>query len=81
LWSEYGLREYDAQVLTATRPMSEFYEEVAAVSGDPKTAANWLMGDLAGLLKAAGKEIEESPVSARHLGELVAMVSKGELYR
>lgn len=77
--SEYGLREYDAQVLTLTRPMSEFYEEVASVSGDPKTAANWLMGDLAGLLKAAGKEIEESPVSARHLGELVAMVSKGEL--
>lgn len=75
----YGLREYDAQVLTLTRPMSDFYEEVAETSGDPKTAANWVMGDLAGLLKAAGKEIEESPVSARSLGELVAMIAKKEL--
>ena len=75
----YGLREYDAQVLTATRPMSDYYEEVAETSGDPKMASNWVMGDLAGLLKGAGKEIAESPVRARHLGELVALIGKGEL--
>ena len=76
---QFGLREYDAQVLTATRAMSEYYEEVADVSKDPKTAANWVMGELAGLLKGAGKEINESPVPAKHLGELVALISKGEL--
>ena len=75
----YGLREYDAQVLTSTRAIAEYFEQVAAVSGDPKTAANWVMGDLAGLLKAAGKEIAESPVAARHLGELVGLIAKGEL--
>jgi aspartyl-tRNA(Asn)/glutamyl-tRNA(Gln) amidotransferase subunit B len=75
----YGLREYDAQVLTATRAISEYFEEVARVSGDPKMAANWVMGDLAGLLKAADKEITESPVSAQHLGELIALIVKGEL--
>jgi aspartyl-tRNA(Asn)/glutamyl-tRNA(Gln) amidotransferase subunit B len=75
----YGLREYDAQVLTATRAVSEYFEEVAAVSQDPKIAANWVMGDLAGLLKAAGKEITESPVAARELGALVALIVKGEL--
>jgi aspartyl-tRNA(Asn)/glutamyl-tRNA(Gln) amidotransferase subunit B len=75
----YGLREYDAQVLTATRAVSEYFEEVAAVSQDPKMAANWVMGDLAGLLKAAGREITESPVEARELGALVAMIGKGEL--
>jgi aspartyl-tRNA(Asn)/glutamyl-tRNA(Gln) amidotransferase subunit B len=75
----YGLREYDAQVLTASRAMAEYYEEVARVSGDPKMAANWVMGDLAGLLKTAGKDIAESPVAARHLGELVALIAKGEL--
>jgi aspartyl-tRNA(Asn)/glutamyl-tRNA(Gln) amidotransferase subunit B len=75
----YGLREYDAQVLTATRAMSEYYEVVAEVSTDPKMAANWVMGDLAGLLKAADKDIAESPIAARDLGELVGMIVKGEL--
>jgi aspartyl-tRNA(Asn)/glutamyl-tRNA(Gln) amidotransferase subunit B len=75
----YGLREYDAEVLTSTRALAEFYEEVAEVSKDPKAAANWVMGDLAGLLKAGGKEIDQSPVSARNLGELVALIAKGDL--
>src|SRR5580658_3443830 len=75
----YGLREYDAEVLTSTRAMAEYYEIVAEVSRDPKVAANWVMGDLAGLLKAANKEITESPIPARYLGELVGMIVKGEL--
>jgi aspartyl-tRNA(Asn)/glutamyl-tRNA(Gln) amidotransferase subunit B len=75
----YGLREYDAQVLTASRALSEYFERAATVSGDPKTAANWVMGDLAGLLKAEGKEITESPVTAEQLGELVALISKGDI--
>jgi aspartyl-tRNA(Asn)/glutamyl-tRNA(Gln) amidotransferase subunit B len=76
---EHGLREYDAGVLTSTRAIAEFYEVVTEVSKDAKIAANWVMGDLAGLLKAAGREIEASPVSARHLGELVGLIVKGEL--
>ena len=77
--SAYGLREYDAGVLTSTRSLAEFFEEAASASSDPKIAANWVMGDLAGMLKAAGREIDDSPVSARHLGELVALIVKGEL--
>jgi aspartyl-tRNA(Asn)/glutamyl-tRNA(Gln) amidotransferase subunit B len=76
---EYGLRDYDAEVLTATRDSAEYFESVAKASGDPKTAANWVMGDLMGLLKAQGKDIAESPVSAAHLGELVRMIAKGEV--
>src|SRR5665213_2621974 len=53
----YGLREYDAEVLTSTRALAEYYEVVAEVSTDPKIAANWVMGDLSGLLKAAGRDI------------------------
>jgi aspartyl-tRNA(Asn)/glutamyl-tRNA(Gln) amidotransferase subunit B len=75
----FGLREYDAGVLTSTRAIAEYFEVTAEVSKDPKIAANWVMGDLMGMLKAAGKEIDESPVSARHLGELVALVIKGDL--
>jgi aspartyl-tRNA(Asn)/glutamyl-tRNA(Gln) amidotransferase subunit B len=76
---EYGLREYDADVLTANRALSEYFETAAKIAGDPKTTANWVMGDLSGMLKSAGKDIAESPVSAQHLGELVALIGKGEL--
>jgi len=75
----YGLREYDAEVLTATRAMSEYFEKVASGSGDPRAAANWVMGDLAGLLKQDGKEITESPVSAENLGRLVALIAEGKI--
>ncbi|HTS51298.1 MAG TPA: Asp-tRNA(Asn)/Glu-tRNA(Gln) amidotransferase subunit GatB [Bryobacteraceae bacterium] len=73
----YGLREYDAQVLTATRALSDYFEKAAATSGDPRTAANWVAGDLMGALK--GRDISESPVSAEHLGELVGLIAKGEI--
>ena len=73
----YGLREYDAQVLTATRAISDFFEKVAASAGDPRTAANWVTGDLMGALK--GRDISESPASAEHLGELVSLIAKGEI--
>jgi aspartyl-tRNA(Asn)/glutamyl-tRNA(Gln) amidotransferase subunit B len=79
--SELGLREYDAEVLTQTRAASEYFETVANVSGDAKSAANWVMGDLMGLLKAEGKEIADSPVSAQNLGELVKLIAQGELSR
>ena len=42
----YGLKEYDAQVLTSTRALAEYYEEVADVSREPRVAANWVMGEL-----------------------------------
>jgi aspartyl-tRNA(Asn)/glutamyl-tRNA(Gln) amidotransferase subunit B len=73
----YGLREYDAGVLTSTRALSEFFEKTAAAAGDPRAAANWVMGDLVGLLK--GKEITESPVSAENLGRLVALIGEGKI--
>jgi aspartyl-tRNA(Asn)/glutamyl-tRNA(Gln) amidotransferase subunit B len=76
---EYGLREYDAQVLTLTREIGDYFETAAKTSGDGRATANWVVGDLMGLLNAAGKQVEESPVSAVHLGELVALINKGEL--
>jgi len=75
--SSYGLREYDAQVLTATREISDYFERAAKAAGDPRMAANWVTGDLLGALK--GREITESPVEAERLGELVAFIVKGEI--
>src|SRR5271165_778948 len=73
----YGIREYDAQVLTQSQALSGYFERAAAVSGDGKTTANWVLGDLLGALK--GQDIDESPVSAERLGELLALIGKGEI--
>jgi len=75
--TEYGLREYDAGVLTATREISEYFEHVVAASNDARLSANWVTGALMGALK--GREIGEAPVSAAHLGELVGLIAKGEV--
>ncbi len=76
---KYGLREYDAQVLTLTRPLAEFYERAAGASKDPKATANWVMGDLMGALKAEGKEITESPVKPEQMAELTNLIVTGEI--
>ena len=75
----YGLREYDAEVLTATRAIGDYFEQTAKAAGDARAAANWVMGDLAAALKESGKEISESPVSAANLGRLVALIHDGEI--
>ena len=77
--AEYNLREYDAQVLTLTRETGDYFEAAVKVSGDGRATANWVIGDLMGLLKGSGKEISNSPVRAEHLGELSALINKGEL--
>jgi aspartyl-tRNA(Asn)/glutamyl-tRNA(Gln) amidotransferase subunit B len=76
---EFGLREYDADVLTQSRSTSEYFERAAAVSGDPRMTANWVMGDLSAALNADGKDFAGSPVPAERMGELVALIAKGEL--
>jgi aspartyl-tRNA(Asn)/glutamyl-tRNA(Gln) amidotransferase subunit B len=75
----YGLSPYDAKVLTAGRAIAEYYERTAAIAGDPKAAANWVMGGLMGALNADGKDIADSPVTPERLGELVALIQKGQI--
>ncbi|WP_045226663.1 Asp-tRNA(Asn)/Glu-tRNA(Gln) amidotransferase subunit GatB [Methyloterricola oryzae] len=74
--SEYGLNDYDAIVLTATRELADYYEAVVKAAGcDAKLCANWVMGELAGALNKAGLEIEESPVEAARLAGLVQRIA------
>jgi aspartyl-tRNA(Asn)/glutamyl-tRNA(Gln) amidotransferase subunit B len=75
----YGLTDYNAGVLTATRAAGDYFEKVAAVSEDARTAANWVMGDLAALLKEHGAEIADSPLSAENLGGLVKLIAQGKI--
>ncbi|MCD6287874.1 MAG: Asp-tRNA(Asn)/Glu-tRNA(Gln) amidotransferase subunit GatB [Candidatus Hydrogenedentes bacterium] len=76
---QYGLPDYDAAVLTATRPLADFYERCAAAAPDPKSASNWIMGELQGALNDAGISIDESPVTPEHLAELLVLVDKGSI--
>jgi aspartyl-tRNA(Asn)/glutamyl-tRNA(Gln) amidotransferase subunit B len=77
--SELGLREYDAEVLTQSRASAEYFERAAAVGGDARLAANWVMGDLAAALKTDNLDYAASPVSAEHLGELVGLIRGDEI--
>jgi aspartyl-tRNA(Asn)/glutamyl-tRNA(Gln) amidotransferase subunit B len=76
---DYGLREYDADVLTQSRAASDYFETAAKISGDAKSSANWVMGDLTAALKAENKEIAQSPVKAEDLGALVKLIASGEV--
>ena len=76
---EYGLPEHDAAQLTASKLLANYYEEAARASGEPKLAANWVLSELMYLLKEASKEIEQSPVSARPLAELVGLIKEGTI--
>lgn len=70
---DYGLSAYDANVLTSTRELADYFEETVKASNgsEAKLCANWVMGDLLGALNKAGLELSESPISASRLGMLV----------
>jgi len=73
---EYGLSAYDADVLTATRELAAWYEDLVAASPeDPKRAANWLANELLGRLKERGEDITESPIGPRQLAGLLARIA------
>ncbi|MBI3894812.1 MAG: Asp-tRNA(Asn)/Glu-tRNA(Gln) amidotransferase subunit GatB [Acidobacteria bacterium] len=109
LMEQYGLKEYDAEVLTASQELAHYFEQVAEKASSPilanqlleilnpliesglpvselptpapKLAANWVMGELLGALKAAGKEISECPVSAEGIAELLELITNGQVAR
>ncbi|MDD5722625.1 MAG: Asp-tRNA(Asn)/Glu-tRNA(Gln) amidotransferase subunit GatB [Syntrophales bacterium] len=77
--SEYGIPPYDAGVLTASRALADYYEEVARLCGRPKIASNWVMGDFLAYLNEAKLEIGESPVPPAALAELIGIIEDGTI--
>ena len=71
---QYGLSTYDADALTASRALADYYEAAAAEGGDAKLVANWVMGELAAALNRDGVDIGDSPVAAAALGQLVGRI-------
>ncbi len=77
--AEYGVSPYDAAVLTGSRALADYFEAAAQACGQGKLAANWVMGELSAALNKADLGIEQSPVSAAHLGALIARIQDGTL--
>ncbi len=74
---QFGLSRYDAGVLTASKAMAAYFEAVMQIVGsaNAKTAANWVMGDLAAVLKRDNLDITQSPVVADKLAGLVLRIA------
>ena len=79
LQSAYGLTTYDAQVLAASRALADYFEQAAAGAANPKAIANWVMGDLQAVLKAAGADLATGRVRPTHIAELVALIDAGAI--
>jgi len=75
---EFGLSDYDANVLVAERESADYFETVAA-GRDGKLAANWVINELFGRLNKEGKGIDESPVSAQQLGAIIDLIASGTI--
>ena len=76
--NDFGLKDYDASVLTAELDAADYFE-VAAQGRDGKLAANWVINELFGRLKKEDHSISDSPVSATHLGAIVDLISSGDI--
>jgi aspartyl-tRNA(Asn)/glutamyl-tRNA(Gln) amidotransferase subunit B len=74
---EYGLPEYDADMLTQSRALASYYEEATKLSGQPKAVSNWIMGELMRLLNADNKTIEDSPIRPDRLAGVIRMIETG----
>ena len=74
--SEYGLSPYDAGVLTASRELADYYEDVVrAAPQDPKLAANWVMGELAAALNKENLDVTSGKLAAGRLAGLLARIA------
>ncbi len=74
---DYGLPEYDADMLTQSRAMADYYEEAVKLSNQPKTISNWMMGELMRLLNAENKDISDSPIRPDRLAGMVELIDTG----
>ncbi|USK34223.1 Asp-tRNA(Asn)/Glu-tRNA(Gln) amidotransferase subunit GatB [Bacillus sp. F19] len=76
---ELGLPSYDAQVLTLTKEMSDFFEATVAKEADAKQASNWLMGEVSGYLNAEGKELQDVALTPEGLAGMIKLIENGTI--
>ena len=79
LMKNQGLSAYDAEIITSTRPMADYYDALIAAGVEAKAAANWLMGEVLKHLNACSLDIRNCPVSPANLAEMIALIEKGTI--
>ena len=75
--SDYDLPEYDAQILTKSRDLSEYFEQTAQAAGNPKAASNWIIGQVSRKMRELGIEIDAVAVRPEALAGLITLVDAG----
>jgi len=74
---DYGIPEYDAEVLTTSKSLANYFEACLRSYSKPKVVSNWIMSELLRELKRDDREIEDCPVPALHLSEMLKMIDDG----
>ncbi len=74
---DYKLGDYDVEVLTSNPRLADYYEEVARAHGEPKAAANWVMGEVMATIKTSGEDISRFRVRPADLASLLGLVRDG----
>ena len=77
--AEYALPEYDAALLTQSPALADYFEKTAAAAGNPKSASNWIMGELSRKLNELGAGIEQTPLAPDALAGLIRLVESGTI--
>jgi len=79
LVQQHGIPRYDAEVLTESRSLASYFEEVVRLGGNAKLAANWIMTEVNAVRNRTGQSIEEFPIRADRLGALVGLIAGGTI--
>ena len=77
--AEYGITEYEAGLISASKDMSAYFEACAKLGAKPKTVANWLLGDIARLINETNIEFSELKISPEALAAFIALIEKGTI--
>ena len=76
---KYGIPKYDAEILTQSSPLADYYEQCVAYCHNPKAASNWIMVEVLRKLKEDNIDIEQCPITPRALAELISLIDKGTI--
>ncbi len=79
LVGELGLSDYDAGIITGSRDLADFFDQTVALFNEPKTVANWIMGEYLRLLNAEGLEVQESKITPAKMASLLENQAAGKI--
>ncbi|MBN2910432.1 Asp-tRNA(Asn)/Glu-tRNA(Gln) amidotransferase subunit GatB [Polycladomyces sp. WAk] len=76
---EYGLSDYDAGLLTASKVIADFFDQTVEAGAEPKAAANWIASELLGYLNAYDKELADTRITPQGLAGMIGLIQNGTI--